>query len=416
MRTSSSQAFEAFLRNPSILAMIGSAGIHGVLVLFSGLKPAESLPPPLSVISLDPGSSTTDLNRLLAPNGLPVPNGLPPINIGDVPEGPNAIDISKGSPFIGSNSNPFNVGLGGLQTTDPPQKSFLGNQGAVKVPVPKRPSTAPKKSTQSQGGQLPSGKTQTQPDYKYPGADLTRNPPNLPAGSNEVVDGFPLPGPSPTSIAIASPRPAPPSGGAAAPVRDTYVTFLQERAQFYKQSISTQTGPRLTATYPIKACSSKAQGSALVAAIFGPDGSISRDTAVQVLKSAESQTLNNAAIAEVENYRVPLPTGLYQALTFTVDIPYSDTACNPGSSPSPSTTISPSPTGTPTKPRSTPSPSARKATSKEDFLRQLEGKTPQQENSQNPSLKMQTTPSGAATQSPEPLNSPVVPDGALKSP
>ncbi len=416
MRTTSSQAFEAFLRNPSILAMIGSAGIHGVLVLFSGLKPAESLPPPLSVISLDPGSSTTNLNGLLASNGLPVPNGLPPINNGDVPQGPNAIDISKGSPFIGSSSNPFNAGLGGLQTTDTPQKSVLGSQGVVKVSVPNRPSTASKNSTPSQGGQNPSGKPQAQPNNPYPGTNPNPNLPNLPAGTNESVNGFPLPSPSPSPIAIASPRPAPLSGGAAAPVRDTYVAFLQERAQFYKQSISTQTGPRLTAAYPITACSSKAQGSALLAAIFGPDGSISRDTSVQVLNSAESQTLNNAAIAEVENYRVPLPTGLYQALTFTVDIPYSDTACNPGSSPSPSTTISPSPTGTPTKPRSTPSPSARKATSKEDFLRQLEGKTPQQESSQNPSLKMQTTPSGAATQSPEPLNSPVVPDGVLKSP
>ena len=416
MRTTSSQAFEAFLRNPSILAMIGSAGIHGGLVLFSGLKPAESLPPPLSVISLDPGSSPTNLNRLLAPNGLPVPNGLPPINIGDVPQGPNAIDISKGSPFIGSSSNPFNVGLGGLQTTDTPQKSVPGSQGVVKVAVPKRPSTTPKNSTQSQGGQTPAGKPPVQPNRDYPGPNPNPNLPNLPAGSNEVVNGFPLPGPSPTSIAIASPRPTPPSGGAAAPVRDTYVAFLQERAQFYKQSISTQAGPRLTATYPVTACSSKAQGSALLAAIFGPDGSISRDTTVQVLNSAESRTLNNAAIAEVENYKVPLPTGLYQALTFTVDIPYSDTACNPGSSPAPSTTISPSSKGTPTKSSSTPSPSARKVTSKEDFMRQLEGKTPQKETSQTPSFKMQTIPNGAATQNPEPLTAPLVPGGVPKSP
>jgi hypothetical protein len=424
MRTSSSQTLDGFLRNPSILAMIGSVGIHSMLVLFSGLKPAESVPSPLQVISLDPGSNT-NLNALLAPKGLPVPNGLPPINLGEVPELSSLPTISQlGNPSSQSvylNSDPSSINLGNLSVKNPPQKSILGAQGpVVGINLPKK-TIKPKDSSSSplsgifSGNRPLSEQLQAQRDNAKYAVNPNQGTPKLNPDTFQPDDGgtsSTAPSPVPSSLPSPSSNPTAATGDSAAPLREKYNGWLQAKSQAYGQPISTQTGPRLTAEYPQSACNTKVEGSAFIAAVFGPDGAIaSGSDSVQVLQSAETLALTRAAISTVEGYRFPA-SGIHQAYNFRVDVPYSATACTAKSSPDTPVKPSSSPTITPTKPSALPSPSARKATSKEEFLRRLESSSPQTTSSQAPSPSLTQTPS------PEPLSTPAitVPEGAPKSP
>jgi hypothetical protein len=434
----SQQALTGFLRNPSILAMIVSAGIHGVFVLFTALNPAESLPnAPLQVISLDPGSSTTNLNGLLPSNSLPVPNGLPPINIGDVPELsalPSLSGLGKSqSVYLGS--DPSTLNFGKLSIRNPPQKSAAGAQTPVfGLNLPKTPSGPPQRLISSPFSGTFSGnrslvdKIQTQQDRAKYAINPNQTPPNLnpgpilPSGDTSFTE--PLPTSFPTPIAspnLTSPNPSAITGSSAAPVREKYTGWLQAKSQAYGQQISTQTGPRLTAEYPQSACNTKVEGSALIAAVFGPNGSLAPGTdSIQVIQSAETLALTRAAIATVEGYRFASPSGIHQAYNFKVDVPYSAAACTAGSSPEPSVKPSPSPAITPTQPSDIPSPAAPKATSKEEFLKRLESSSlqlerPQVERSQ---VKSSQAPSPSLTPSPEPLPtaSIVVPEEMQKSP
>jgi hypothetical protein len=426
MRTSSSQTLEGFLRNPSILAMIGSVGIHSMLVLFSGLKPAESVPTPLQVISLNPGSDTTNLNALLAPSGLPVPNGLPPINLGEVPELSN---LPNGSPLgnpssqsVYLSSDPSSINFGSLSVKNPPQKSVAGAQGpVVGINLPKR-TIEPAKDSQSSspsgafaGNRPLSEQLQAQRDNAKYAVNPNQGTPKLNPGTFQPDDGG-TSSTAPSSVSSSLPSPLPSStaatGDSAAPLREKYNGWLQAKGQAYGQPISTQTGPRLTAEYPPSACNTKVDGSAFIAAVFGPDGAIAPGSdSVQVLQSAETLALTRAAISTVEGYRFPA-SGIHQAYNFRVDVPYSATACTAKSSPDTPIKPSASPTITPTKPSAIPSPSAQKATSKEDFLRRLESSNSQVKSSQAPSPSLTPSPS------PEPLPSPsiAVPEGTPKSP
>jgi Gram-negative bacterial TonB protein C-terminal len=448
MQSSRSETFAEVFRNPTVLAMIGSVGVHGVLVLFSAMKPADSLPAPLRVISLDPSSTTTDLNALLTPsNTLPVPNSLPPINFGDVPELSALPDLSKfrspsQSVFLGS--NPSAIDFGKLSIANPPQKSILGAQGRVYgLNLPKSPSQGGANASQSPfGGILSSGQLSgvPQPDYSRYALSPNPTPPNLAPSSSPIGSASALSTPyepfSPSAAATppATPNPAT-SGNNAAPVRASYTGWLAAQSQAFGKPISTQPGPRLTAEYPSSACSSKVQGSAIIAAVFGPDGSIAKgDSVIQVLQSAETLALNRAAIAAVESYRLPTPSGIPQAFNFTVDIPYSEAICKADSSSSPESSTkpgsslkeSPKPTSAPT---GSPSPA-----SKEDILDRLTPKTPtsssplktplptvskpQTQTSQFSVSPPQATSNFSQAQSPEPLPTPsiAVPEGASTSP
>jgi hypothetical protein len=328
MRTTSSQAFEAFLRNPSILAMIGSAGVHSVLVLFSGLRPAESLPPPpLRVISLTPGSSSspTNLNSLFPLNGLPVPNGLP----GDIPVGMNAMDIAKSSsPFIN------------LPSRDTPQQSSAGAGAVVKTPLPKNPGKASQKTGQSKtGDQNAKGKSQSKSEDDSPYKLLPNpSPPTLPSGSTELASG---PSTAPSSSTAPSPgnlgNPAPPTGTVDTGIKEAFGVFLQERSVSYKENISSQS-VSIASDYSSETCKNKSQDSATIGAIFRSDGSFTQNEKdITTMSSASSQVLNDVATAAVKSYRMPNPPGKYQAYVFTVDIPYSAALCkSKSSSPAPS--------------------------------------------------------------------------------
>jgi hypothetical protein len=423
----SQQALTEFFRNPTILAMIGSAGIHGLIVLFTAFKPAESLPAPLRVISLDPGSSNTNLSGLLPSTGLPVPNGLPPINLGDVPE----LSTIPGIPGLGQSSpqsiyfgsDPSKIDLSNLSGRNPPQKSVAGAQGPVfglKLPkIPSKP-TDPVQSLVP-GNRLSAEKLQEQQDRaKYA---VNQNParPNLIPGTTQPF--FPDPSPDSSPTPSTSPTASSPAGDSAAPVREKYTGWLQAKSQVLGQPISTQSGPALTAEYPQSACKTKVGGSALIAGVFGPDGSIAPGSdSIQVLQSAETLALTRAAISAVEGYRVAVPSGIYQSLSFKVDIPYSEAACTAQSSPTAPTQPNPSPTEKViTKPSAPASPPARKAASKEEFLKQIElgnqpigtPPAPAPSSSQRP-----PTPNITGTQSPEPLPAPSIafPEDTPKSP
>jgi hypothetical protein len=378
MRTTSSQAFEAFLRNPSILAMIGSAGVHAVLVLFSGLRPAESLPPPpLRVISLSPGSSPTNLNSLLPSNSLPVPNGLP----GDIPVGMNAMDIAK-------SSSPFVL----PSTTDTPQQSQAGAGAVVKTSLPKNPGKGSQKTGQSKtGDQNAKGKSQSksEDDSPYKKNFPNPSPPNLTPGATELTRGAsPVP-----SSSTALGNPAPPTGTVDTGIKDAFGVFLQERGAFYKENISSQS-VSIASDYSPETCQNKSQESAKIGAIFRADGSFTQNEKdITLMSGAPREVLNNVAIAAVKNYRMPNPPGRYQAYVFTVDIPYSAALCQPkGSSPAPSS-ASPSPQQIPKsslKSKKVPSP----VSTKEEILKRLDStpSVPTSSASVSPNPSSGTTP------------------------
>jgi hypothetical protein len=357
MRTTSSQAFEAFLRNPSILAMIGSAGVHSVLVLFSGLRPAESLPPPpLRVISLTPGSSSspTNLNSLL-PNGLPVPNGLP----GDIPVGMNAMDIAKSSsPFVN------------LPSRDTPQQSSAGAGAVVRPTLPKNPGKASQKTGQSKtGDQNAKGKSQSKEDDIIYKTLPNPSPPKLPSGSTEQARGAST---DPSSSTVPFPgNPASPTGPVDTGIKGAFGVFLQERSVFYKENISSQP-VSIASDYSPETCQNKSQDSATIGAIFRSDGSFTQDEKdMTLMSSASGKGLNDVAMAAVKSYRMPNPPGKYQAYVFTVDIPYSAALCKPkGSSPAPSSaspSVEPIPKSS-LKPTKVPNP----ALTKEDIWKRLD--------------------------------------------
>jgi hypothetical protein len=358
MRTSSSQAFEAFLRNPSILAMIGSVGVHSVLVLFSGLRPAESLPPPpLRVISLTPGSSPTNLNSLLPPNGLPVPNGLP----GDIPVGMNAMDIAKASsPFVN------------LPSTDTPQQSSAGAGAVVKASLPKNPGKVFQKTGQSKtGDQNAKGKSQSKPeDYSIYKPDPNPSPLKVKPDSTDLAGGASMAPSSSTALGNLGSS-APPTGTVDTGIKEAFGVFLQERSVFYKENISSQS-VSIASDYSPETCQNKSQESATIGAIFRSDGSFTQNEKdITMMSSASTGVLNDVAKAAVKSYRMPNPPGKYQAYVFTVDIPYSAALCKPkGSSPAASP-ASPSPepsSKSSLKPRKGPSP----VLTKDDILKKLD--------------------------------------------
>jgi hypothetical protein len=128
--------------------------------------------------------------------------------------------------------------------------------------------------------------------------------------------------------------------------------------------------------------------------------------------------LTQVALAAVRDYRIPNPAGIYQSLNFKVDIPYSEAVCNSKSIPETPVKSVPSPTENIPSPSPTPRSSARKPTSKEEFLNNLKFQTPKIGASPSPSSKVPSVLDGVNVQRSEPLPSlsPVVPEGAPKSP
>jgi TonB family protein len=400
MQPSASESFSKTLQNPTVLAMLGSAGVHVILVIISALKPAEGQPQRFQIVNLPPKAST---NKTVPTPGsgsnLPVPNRLPPVNLGNVPELGALPDFSAFRPpsqsfFTGSNSG-FGVppiDPNQLRIRNPPQRSFPNS------PRPKSTSPAEPNGVTSlqppNTAQLPnviasgnSPSTLSDPNNRqFSGTNsklssLSAEPFSARNTLNELYGQQPSQSSSTPTTSTALPN----SPGSDNTDSDSTETkFLDSRKNLTRwltaqsllnvHQMSAQKGPQLTATYPIESCASQQNGTAVIAAVYGPDGSVSSQSgAVQILESAPNQAMNQSAIAAVSAYR-PEPKKVPQAFTFTVDIPYSSAVCasaqpksapksSPSASPSVvSPSVSPKPSATPSKlPQSSspkPKPSA----------------------------------------------------------
>jgi hypothetical protein len=373
MQSTASESFARALRNPTVLAMLGSAGVHIILVMISALKPAESQPQRFQIVNLPPKASTNRLatNPLATnPSGsnLPVPNGLPPVSLGDIPQLGTLPDLStfrlppSQSSFSGTRpgASPSRIDLNKLRTMDLPQRSFPDaprpKAGLPTVPnsttplQPPETAQLPNVNPLENGPSSPSSSNASQ--FSASNSKLSSLP-SAPFSAREVLGLYgqqpsssappdtstALSNPSGTESPNGSPSGASPETNSLDP-RTKLARVVANQRLSVVQELSIQKGPQLTAAYPLESCSGQKNGSAVVYALYERDGSVSkRSDAIQVLESAPDIAMNQAAIAAVSAYR-PEAKGIYQALTFNVDIPYSAAACQ-AAQPKPSPTQSP---------------------------------------------------------------------------
>ncbi|WP_404787493.1 hypothetical protein [Altericista sp. CCNU0014] len=368
MQSTRPEILSGALRNPTVMAMIGSAGIHGILVLFSVLKPAESLPAPLRIVNIAPGGSAAGqpTNGGLPMNGLPVPNGLPPINLGDVPELSALPDLTKlqksASQSVYLGSNPSSIDLGKLSIQNPPQRSVAPNLPSRTYDIPKNLLGAyPRRFNisdyigPSASGNKPLPNPPDYSGYKVdPNPSLTRVNPGVspPASFNTTPNATPDPASTPIAppeIPRETPREISPEE------RGGTKTWAIAKGKELGQDISIQTGPSLSGTYPAEANASGVQEtSARVAVLYGPDGSV---VDVQTVRSADNLQMTAAAIETAKTHSIQ-PNGAYQIVTFEVMLrpaaPLKETVA-----PNPTATPTPSPeSGSSASPKPSPSPSA----------------------------------------------------------
>jgi hypothetical protein len=361
MQSSRSEILSGAIRNPTIMAMIGSAGIHGILVLTSALKPAESLPTPLRIVSIAPGGtaagqSAGQPNGGLQMNGLPVPNGLPPINLGDVPELstlPNLTELGRLSKSTYLGSNPSPIDLGKLSIKNPPQRSVAPNIPSRTYNIPKNflgaypPSFNPGNFIgSSPSGTQPLNSPPNSSQYKVnPNPSMTRVSPGM---GSLPFNGVPDPSATPSD----TPREISPQE------RGSVKTWAIAKGQQLGQDISIQNGPSLTATYPAEAGAAAQESSARIAVLYGPDGSV---VDIQTVQSADNIQMTAAAIEAAKAHAVR-PTGAYQIVTLDVrlrPVAALNGPLNGTETPKPNSTQIPSPASSPSvSPNPSPAPSA----------------------------------------------------------
>ncbi len=349
MRSPRSKSSSRALRNPTLIAMLGSAGIHGALAIFSVLHPAESQTNHLRIVSIAP--------QPVAPKsqgtGLPVPNSLPPINLGKVPQLP-PIPSTSAIKIPSSMYIPPSGSLKLPKITNPPIRSFAppslanpnGAPGSIGTLVPPN---VPTGNNDASTPSSPSGRAT--PDYSQYSVPRSSNLPKLASeefqkNSESLYARSSPPSPSETPPGTAS------VGDTSSEVRTQARTWLQAQERRYGQKFSLQAGQSLTADYPIEACASQQQGVARVVAIYGPNGTVATR---EIIELAPNPILDKAAIAEVDRFR-PEAASVYQAFNFMVRIPYSTKVCE-AAQPKPSPTPPPSSEAS-DRPSSTPQPSA----------------------------------------------------------
>jgi outer membrane biosynthesis protein TonB len=382
MQSSASESFARTLRNPTVLAMLGSAGVHIILVVISALKPAEGQPQRFQIVNLPPKASTNKLaTNPTNANGsnLPVPNGLPPVSpsnlspqLGALPD-PSTFSLPPYQSFFTGtkpDSSRSRVSLNKLRTMDLPQRSFPNAQRpksgwptvANEIPPLQPPNTAqlPNLNALENSAPLPSSSNASQFS-----ADQSKLPAlaSTPFSARESLYGQqPQSSPTPNTSAALSNAPGTESTGdspnSSLESRTKLARLIESQRLRTVQKFSLQKGPQLIAAYPPESCSSQKNGTAMIYALYGPDGSISTESdAIQVLESAPNEAMNQAAIAAVSAYR-PEARKVYQAFTFPVDIPYSATACQASKlKPSPSPTPAPKPKGQSASPTPSATPS-----------------------------------------------------------
>jgi TonB family protein len=365
MRSRRSESL-GILRNPTLMAMLGSVGFHGVLVLFSALHPADSQTNPLRIVSIAPQPVAPKGQPKGQGMGLPVPNSLPPINLGKVPELPASPDMSALKiPPSQSLYMPPSGGVGKLKIANPPVRSFvppsLVNPGVGNVTPDGRPGNtgvlSPPNVPPENNGASPSPFTpSSRTKFDYSKYAPSKNPdlPKVNQGEfQQNSEGLYARSSPPDSSGTPSGTPSEtaPVGNSSSEVRTQARTWLQAQEQRYGQKLSLQAAQPLTADYPVEACASQQQGLVRIAALYGPDGTL---VSREVIESATSPSLDQAAIAEVTRFR-PEAANIYQAFNFTVRIPYSTKVCAATQPKSP-----PTPTSSPEasdRPTSNPQPS-----------------------------------------------------------
>ena len=355
MRSPAYGSFPRNIRNPTLVAMVGSVGFHGLLAIISVLKPAESQPGRLRIVSLAPPGAAQTLPSTSQSKALPVPNGVPPISLSQVPPigqpgiGPFALPMGSLVPKSSISSSDLQK----LRTANLPERSFASVTRSSDLKQPsfgrmERPnSQIPLQSPEI--AKLPpieSGFGSSRSErFSPPTSPQYSNLPPVPSAplANNGLDGFyggqpqPLTNPD-GAVALSDPTipgnqvnttesvGAPPDQTSSVETKSGFKKWLQAKSQLYGQQISSQQGRPLVAVNSQEACDAKQDGTALVSAIYAPNGTLAGSESIEILESASTPALNQAALRAVKKYR-PEPAEVYQALTFKVAIPYSEAVC-----------------------------------------------------------------------------------------
>jgi outer membrane biosynthesis protein TonB len=337
------------LRSPTIVAMLGSAGFHGFLVLTSGLGPAEVQPERLQIVNLAPIDAPKTLGSTRSKSKLPVPNELPPINLNNVPKSwkfPETSKLISRSQTFLAETSPASVNLNNIQTMDLPQKSFS------ELIKPKKGGFTLREGNQFLGEPIKTIASKAKPINTFPiSPSAPENPELLPTplaspqnkpddlSTKQETQATSTPEPTET-IPKESPLPPKPESPSSpiesassilsSETREVFNQWLQANSLRNIQEIEGQVGPQLTAVYPLEACASQQQGNAVVAAIYGPDGNLtSGSNSTKVLEPAPTPELTQAARVAVSRYHPPV-VNKYQAFMFEVEVFYSEAVCKPG--------------------------------------------------------------------------------------
>ncbi|MCG9891703.1 MAG: energy transducer TonB [Thermosynechococcaceae cyanobacterium MS004] len=421
MQPSGSESLIKALQTPTILAMLGSAGFHIILVAASALNPAESQPNRLQILSIAPNPATQGLPTAPgANNNLSVPSDLPPINLGNVPQlgalpDPSTFALPSSSQSFFAGTSPGSINLDGIRTLDVPQRSFDpaqfgggSNFSNGTAPFPLQPPNTAQLPSIAGGNFQASGSgtdpSQLSADGTAPVGPIAPAPlsnqdlialyagePNS-AGSNAAGPNTADPN---SPVSLASPNAVtpevPPSETISPEVRGRVKVAHSANEKLLGQNMPIQRGPRLAASYPAAACDSKQEGSAEVYGVFGPDGS---NKIAEVVAGAPSLSLNQAARAAVKAHSVAA-AGANQAIIFTVDIPYSAAVCGEQSEPSSDKTPQ-APSGSSASPKPSATPSGTPST------------PPERPSSRQPASSPTTTPKPPSTETNSPSSSPSV--------
>jgi Gram-negative bacterial TonB protein C-terminal len=324
MQSLAPKLFKTALKTPTILAMLGSVVFHGLLVVSSGIVPPEPQPQRLRIVAIAPkplqgGHRTGSLK-----SNLFVPGTLPPVNLSQIPKSWKFPDVSKltsRTPFFFPRSTLSPINLDKIQMLNLPRKS-LSEKAQRSVGKLSAPNSAQQNDNSLLPGALTVNQTQSpQPSLVEPASPVESL--SLPISPDTNKTNIPeveqpsqsiTPEPSEPSTAALPPSPSvkvdsnpPPSSNAI--TSDTWTEFkrwLEAHSIRNAVAIKAETGPPLTAAYPPEACTTKQQGTAIIAAIYGPDGNITGGIdSIRVLRPSPTTELTQAARAAVSSYHPP---------------------------------------------------------------------------------------------------------------
>lgn len=408
------------LRQPGRLGLIASLGFHG---LFFGVMPflpvsnAEDTERVINLVQLSqaeqsrlPGSvnpsgsgSFFDLPAIELPDDLPPVSGLPPLN--EIPPGWSAVpQMPQQLPQF----NPDQRSQIAIQPFDRPLPTVPRPQTVTPLPAPSElPEPSP---LQSYGTSEP-----TLPNLES-GADLPdrANPEDFQVGSEiGPLDEF-------------GQNSAAGQGTPQENANQTPAEIQKWQAQVQTLLKDAEFAPDVekelpTLPYPQAACEGKYEGTAVVGAVFNPEGQLVAEgdqglTAnPELLESSGYPVLNQAAIAAVQGFGAQTASGKYQRIVYQIPYQYSEEDCaaaaapqsspTPDSSPSPTPSQSPQASPTPS-PQASPSPSPTPTAESEASPSPSSAAEPTPTPTPIPTASVPAEPEPAPTPEPEPTPEP----------